>query len=175
MILFAAPHQDDEALFGAYTLIRFKPVVYIATRSEIQRKRDGITNAQRTLESVNACQLAGCGVRFGECLDTEVTIEAIISELRHAAPELVFAPAIQGGNKHHDIIGNACDWVFGKKVIHYSTYTKDDLHPRGNIEIIPSIEEIRIKNAMLDCYTSQHKINAPHFDAVRNKSEYWIA
>ena len=37
--LFLAPHNDDEALFGAYIIQTYKPLVVILTDSYIQYER----------------------------------------------------------------------------------------------------------------------------------------
>jgi hypothetical protein len=43
--VFLSPHHDDETLFGAFTLLRERPLVVIVTDSYVQFNRgDGITN-----------------------------------------------------------------------------------------------------------------------------------
>ena len=46
MKLHLSPHNDDESLFAAYTLIREKPTVLIISDSDMQLDR-GISAAQR--------------------------------------------------------------------------------------------------------------------------------
>jgi len=59
------------------------------------------------------------------------------------------------------------------KTIFYSTYTKEDLTPKGDIEIFPINDvEMKLKVEALNCYPSQIGINRPHFDAVLEKPEY---
>ena len=60
MKLFLSPHPDDETLFGAFTLMREKPLVVIITDSYIQQNRgENITPQQRFQESVNAMKILG--------------------------------------------------------------------------------------------------------------------
>lgn len=176
MNLFLSPHNDDEALFGAYTLMREHPLVVVVTDSYIQFNRgDGITRMQRRNESAEAMKLLGCPLIFGAIPDNELNLILAKRLLENFSGfDTVYAPAIQGGNTHHDLIGQAADQVFGDKVLHYATYTKTELWTTGTREIVPSEEEIWRKNRALDCYQSQILLpsTAPHFAAVRGRSEW---
>ena len=169
-----APHNDDEALFASYTIMRFKPKVIVVTRSIKQETRH-IRYHTRNNETRLAMETLGVEFELFDIPETELTVDNLSERLQTLTANIIFAPALQGGHPHHDIVCIASDNVFGGKVIHYATYTKDNLTPVGNIEIIPTQEEIELKNKALDCYASQFPWNQSHFDAVRNKSEYWIA
>lgn len=176
MNLLIAPHNDDEALFAAYTLMREKPLVLIVTDSFIQFNRgDGITRLQRRNETLAAMKLAGCPVIFGGIPDNELNLILVkrLLENFHGF-EKVYAPAVQGGNAQHDMIGQAAMVTF--PVTQYTTYTKTELWTIGKTEVVPTQEEIDLKNKMLDCYQSQIQLpsTAPHFAAVRGKSEWLI-
>ena len=176
--VFLAPHNDDETLFGAFTLIRKKPLVVVITDSHIQPNRGdiGCDSETRRQETINACAVAGCPVVFLGIKDTELTEELLRERLRPFNPETIYAPAVQGGNRHHDIVGRVAKELFGENCKFYTTYTKTELHTEGTYEIKPVHDELEIKNQMLTCYKSQLKLAStkPHFDAVRGKSE-WLS
>jgi LmbE family N-acetylglucosaminyl deacetylase len=116
------------------------------------------------------CPIIRLGLR-----DDDVTEEQIEQKLRELPePSEVYAPALQGGNVHHDMVHRVALKVFGKKVTQYTTYTKTELYTTGNIEIFPSANEKNIKRHALECYQSQLAINGPHFLAVVGKSEWLI-
>lgn len=177
-IVAIIPHNDDESLFLAYTLIRSRPLVIVVTDSYIQPERGGIfsgcTAEVRRQETIEAMKIAGCPVLFMGIKDTELTEEIFRERIKHLNPETIYAPAVQGGNLQHDIIGKVCYELFKGRCERYTTYTKTDLYTTSNWEIVPTIKEIETKNAMLDCYKSQINLPStkPHFDAVRNKSEW---
>lgn len=177
-IVFISIHNDDESLYGAYTLMRLKPLVIICTTSHIQPNRGdkGCDAYTRNQETLDAMKLAGCPVVFLGIKDTELTEDILKERLRGLTPETIYVPAIQGGNPQHDIVGKVGMELFGRKCERYTTYTKTELWTKGGWEITPTQQEIELKNRMLDCYVSQLNLpsTAPHFAAVRNKSEWLI-
>lgn len=177
-IVFLAPHNDDEALYGAYTLMRHKPLVIIVTDSYIQPERGdiGCDADTRRKETIAAMKLVGCPVLFLGIKDTELTEELLRERLSGLNPETIYIPAIQGGNPQHDLIGKVGLDMFGKACERYCTYTKTELHTIGGWELKPTYAEMKLKNQMLDCYKSQLELPStkPHFDAVRNQSEWLL-
>lgn len=170
------PHNDDDSLFLAYTLLREKPLVVICTDSYIQYERgDQITAEQRRNETREAMKILGCPVIFLGIKDTELTGDRLEEVLKYFKADVVYAPAVQGGNGQHDIVGQVAKLVF-PNVIQYTTYTKTELWTKGSQEIKPSRTESILKNQALDCYKSQINLGstAPHFTAVRSKSEFYI-
>lgn len=175
MKILLSPHNDDEALFASYTLLREKPLVVIVTDGYIQYERgDQITAEQRRNETREAMKILGCPVIFLGIKDTELTGDILENALRYFKADTVYAPAVQGGNGQHDIVGQVAKLVF-PKVIQYTTYTRTELWTKGATEIVPTQAEIDLKNKALDCYTSQINLGAtaPHFKAVRNRSEFY--
>lgn len=178
MNLFISPHPDDEALFGAFTLMREKPLVVIATDSWIQFNRgDNITADQRWQETLEAMKIVGCSVlRLG--IRDDVINEWVVKDKlsRFANFERIYAPAVQGGNPHHDLIGEVVKYLFGSRATQYSTYSKEELYIKGNFELVPTPEELDLKNKMLECYKSQLALDAtrPHFEVMKGKSEWYI-
>lgn len=176
--LWISPHNDDETLFGAYTLMRYHPVVLVVTDSYIQFERgDGITAEQRRQETLAAMRLLGCPVVWGGIRDADLN-EYNCRNLFESFENFdrVYAPMVQGGNVHHDIIGTVAAQMF-PNLIRYPTYTKTELWTPEGVSVIPEPDEIILKNKALDCYQSQINLPStrPHFDAVRNKCEWLVA
>lgn len=175
--LFIEPHQDDAILFGAFTLMREKPLVLSLTDSFIQPNRGekGCSAAERRQETIEACKLLGCPVVFAGLRDDSLDkcqIEGVLS--RFHGFDKVYAPAIQGGNAQHDLIGE-CVKKWRPDVIQYTTYTKTELYTEGDIEITPSKIEQELKLKALGCYPSQLNLRStrPHFEAIAGKSEWY--
>ncbi len=178
-VIFLAPHNDDESLFGAYTLMRHKPLVIVVTDSWIQPSRgeQGCEDWQRRNETIEAMKLAGCPVVFMGISDVALTEEILRDRLKFFNPETVYIPAQQGGNKQHDLVNKVALELFGRsRCEQYSTYSKTQLYIPEGYEIKPTQIEMELKNKMLDCYTSQINLKStkPHFDAVRNQSEWLL-
>ena len=179
MKLFLAPHSDDETLFGAYTIMREKPLVFIVTESHIQTNRGekGCDGDTRWEESKRAMELLGTSVVRLGIKDFELTKGQLLNFFKFTLSgfEEVYAPALQEGNPHHDIVGEAAQEIFGKKVKFYSTYKKGEWFSKGNIEVVPTEEEFELKKKALNCYTSQLNLTStrPHFEAaIRERSEW---
>lgn len=178
MKLFISPHSDDSVLYGAFTLLRERPLVLTVTDSYIQANRgDPVTTDQRWLEDIEAMKILNCPLIFGSIRD-DVIDEWAVKDLlgKFYNFEKVYAPAVQGGNKDHDLIGRLAKERFGDKVIQYSTYAPQQFYTLGTKEIIGTPEEMELKNKALDCYKSQVSLEstAKHFSEVRGKSEWYI-
>lgn len=178
-IILIEPHQDDSVLFAAYTLMRLRPLVISVTSSHIQPNRGdiGCDENTRRKETVEAMKILGCPVLFMDIPDTELTEENFRQRLYGLNPETVYIPAAQGGNKQHDLINKVCMEYFGRdRCEQYSTYKRNEFFTEEGYEIKPTHSEIELKNKALDCYKSQLQLPStlPHFEAVRNKSEWLI-
>lgn len=178
-ILLISPHCDDESLFCSYLLMRHRPLVIICTESFIQYERGDLSCDAETRrnESIAAMKLAGCPVVFLGIKDTELTEDVLRERLAPFNPETIYIPALQGGNPQHDLVNKVALELFGRnKCEQYSTYTKTQLYVPEGYEIKPTIQEMELKNKMLDCYKSQLNLPStkPHFDAVRGKSEWLL-
>lgn len=177
--ILISPHNDDETLFGAFTLIREKPLVLSVTDSWIQPNRGdrGCSADERWQETVEACKVLGCPVTRGQIRDDALTVENTRELLeRFRGFVRVYIPAIQGGNWQHDLISRVAQDVFGSACVQYTTYTKTELWTKGNIEIIPTEEEYQMKLKALGCYQSQLNLNStrPHFAAVVEGRSEWL-
>jgi glycosyltransferase involved in cell wall biosynthesis len=180
-IIFLEPHQDDAFLYGFYTLLRLKPLLISVTSSFIQPERGdvGCDAETRNNETIEAAKIAGCPVVFLNIKDTELTEETIRERLKGFNPEKAYIPAQHdNGNPQHNLIGKVALELFGKdKCEQYCTYVRGDFNiVKGSFEVKPVHNEAELKNKALDCFRSQLALpsTAPHFAAVRGKSE-WLA
>lgn len=179
-IIFIEPHQDDSVLFGAYTLMRYKPLIISVTSAYIQSDRGdtGCDANTRRKETIEAAKIVGCPVVFLDIPDKELTEEILRERLKHFNPETIYVPAIhEGGNPHHNIVGKVGYELFGKRCERYCSYANGSFEiVKGSWEIRPTQTEMELKNKMLDCYQSQINLpsTAPHFSAVRNLSEWLL-
>lgn len=177
-VIFLAPHNDDETLYGAFTLMRVKPLVVVVTDSYIQPERGdvGCDAETRRKETIEAMKIAECPVVFLGIKDTELTEEVLRERLRQFNTEQIYVPAIQGGNAQHDLVGKVAMELFGHRCERYTTYTKTELYTRGNYEVKPKPDETYKKRQMLLCYASQLELNStlPHFQAVIDQSEWLL-
>jgi LmbE family N-acetylglucosaminyl deacetylase len=181
MKLLLSPHNDDECLFAAYTLMREKPLVIIVTDSNAQLDK-GVTAEMRREESRRGCEALGVAVVFlglkdGSLKENEADLRERLAPFASLDWKRVYAPSVQGGHDDHDAVGEVASSMF-TGVSYYSTYAEGEhFTPEGKgIEPKPTQAEIDLKNKALDCYVSQIGIieNKRHFDAVRGKSEFLI-
>lgn len=108
MNLFISPHCDDETLFGAYTIMREKPIVaifkdvlHIYRHDESRAALDWLELPRDNIKFISALHELGTDY------------------------EKVYAPAMQGGHPFHDEVCELAIRQFGAKVVLYSTYTKN--------------------------------------------------
>ena len=139
---------------------------------------EGVTAQQRREESRRACELLGVPVVFLGLKDG--TLEQQKDDLKRRLEPFasqrwshVYAPAIQGGHKDHDALGDVVSTMFSP-VSYYATYAAGELFSPAGREIEPTPEEVELKNRALDCYPSQILLarTGSRFDAVRGRSEY---
>lgn len=188
MKLFLSPHNDDEALFGAFTIMRERAAVAIVFDSMIQEQRGaGITAPDRRMETLEAMDiLAGedddgitewePDVRllgFSDAAPDPFAIEAAFRKF--GQPDMVYAPAVEvDGHPHHNLVGELAAKVF-TNVTHYMTYTKAGKSVGREVPIEDGAW-IGRKLRALACYESQHRIDPrigcwPHF--TRDLTEYY--
>ena len=152
-------------MFAAFTIMRLKPLVLIATDDD---RNERIASIRRS-ECRQAVKLLGAEVRFLAIPESKLTVGLLQEKLHRYRNCLTFAPAKQGGHPHHDIVADSVE-----EAIRYATYTKSNLSPVGNVEVRPTEDEARRKMEALSYYKSQIPQNQAHFDAVRGKSEFYV-
>jgi LmbE family N-acetylglucosaminyl deacetylase len=184
--VFLSPHHDDETLFGAFTLLRERPLVVIVTDSYAQFNRgDGITNETRWAEARAATEILGCEVSGLGIRDDRITLIDVVDALRELWEECslredrldgVYAPAIQHGHPHHDLIGQAALQVFRGWVPMWQYSTYSPMSPfyanHGEIEVKGKPRERELKARAMDCYRSQYPRSWRHFKEADGKSEW---
>jgi len=159
--------------------MREKPLVLIVTDAHIQTNRgevgcDSITRWNETVKAMN--MLDTTVFRLG-IPDYDLSYHFFANFLKASFGniDVVYAPAIQGGSPHHDIVSRAAHAIFGDKVVEYSTYGGGEFFSKGEIEIVPTEEEYELKKKALECYASQRNLPSTkrHFDdAIAAKSEW---
>lgn len=179
-----SPHDDDAALFAAVTCLRERPTVVVVADSYIQPARGelGCSATERAAETERAHAVLGCPTQRLGLRDDTLTLEDVKQALT-ALPDVsaVYAPALEGGHPHHDLVATAAVQMFPLTTLRcYSTYAKlsaydaPDLQPVGTDEVTPTEDEAARKMDALRCYESQLRINLPHFQAVTGRSE-WLS
>ena len=164
--LFISPHNDDECLFGSWTLLRENPTVLIVYDSFTQPSRDnaGCDANTRRLETLSAMNVLGIkDVQFLGISYLETNKEQIREALGDfAAADIahVWAPAVEtNGHEQHNAVGQIVLEMFGVPLTRYMTYTRSNGKSRGRA-----------------CYRSQIEIPRlgcwPHF--VNDLREYYV-
>lgn len=178
--IFLAPHSDDEALFGTFTLLRVKPLVVVCTDGTSHREKFGIPLEDRRKESRDACKILGVDVIFLGIPEEELTVDRLQEELfvngliepfNCESGGFMFLPTKTGGSPHHDIVSDISKRLAGP-ILYYSTYSRENFTPAGEMPLFPTPKEKHLKEKALACYCSQLVINKPHFDAVKDVPEY---
>jgi LmbE family N-acetylglucosaminyl deacetylase len=151
--VFLSPHNDDETLFGSFTLLRERPRVITVLRSHVQEQRGtGVTYQER--EAENAAALEVLGIAEWEQWtypDDDPPWSEIRDRLASVPAERVYAPAIERrGHAHHNAIGELANAAWPGKVIHYTTYTTWGRTRRGD-EVPWEHEWVLLKLRALSC------------------------
>lgn len=162
MDLFLAPHNDDETLWGSWTILRYHPHVIVCLRSQVQENRGArITAAVRETETYQALRWLGDPTweqwGYSDADPDWRDIEQRMGEFDLAYPDLerVFAPAQEeDGHEHHDAIGYYARKVFGDRVQPYLTYRRGYGRSVGTeVPFEPSWPAKKLR--ALSCYESQ--------------------
>jgi hypothetical protein len=181
--LFVSPHNDDAVLFGAFTLLREKPMVLTVFDSFVQVDRGyPECNADaRRAEDVKAVSVClGCAIHSGYVPDNLTKAAAApkvyeVLSMWRRMPE-VWLPAVEGaGNEQHNLVGELGLEIFkGAKIHRYLTYTRTGGKSTGGTLVTPDGPMVLKKLQALACYRTQLQINAlgcwPHF--LRDQYEY---
>lgn len=179
MKLFVSPHNDDETLFGAFTILREKPLVVIVFDSYVQWNRGlKVTAIERQLETKAAMNILGVQVEFlGFRDDMPVGELDIAYKLEQYKAEEIFLPAYEeDGHHHHNTVAEVTRVMQGnfRSYLTYTTKGKSiSAHP------VPLFDPkwIALKHRAMACYESQMSLDSrmgcwPHF--MRSISEYYV-
>lgn len=179
--VFLSPHDDDHALFGAFTCIREKPTVVVVFDSYVQKERGlPITREQRLSETDRACEQLGCKlpIRLG-FRDTDLSVSPMKIWLRldemavGLSNRTIYAPADEpNGHPQHNMVSVAA----GRDAIKYLTYTTAGKSTSPREVKIEDPRWIAMKLRALACYESQFLPAAgcvEHFIG-RSLQEYYL-
>jgi LmbE family N-acetylglucosaminyl deacetylase len=146
--LLISPHCDDESLF-CWSILQKKPIVVIVCDGTTHLKF-GVTPEDRRKETQKAMDKLGLEVKFLGFREKELISEELMYEFKKLKkkykPDIVYAPALEGGNQDHDLVSTASS-VFNY-VEYYKTYTEKEITGKD-----------RAPKLILDCYKSQIRIN----------------
>lgn len=166
MKLFLSPHNDDETLFGAFTIMRESPMVVVVYDGYVQRNRGAtkFSNFERRHETNFAlAQLGHPGAKFLGMRDDAASMpEDVVFRLRAVIDvdqkfETVYAPLYDlDGHEQHNIVALAASCLDADKIIRYSTYTRSGGRQVTANEVTPTDGGmIARKHRALACYMSQ--------------------
>jgi LmbE family N-acetylglucosaminyl deacetylase len=181
--LFLSPHNDDETLFGAFTILRESKdlIVAIVFDSQVQVNAGNATcgRTERRLETLEALSILGISsplltAFLGFPDDRPILSWSFFADAVHKIGEFesVYAPAVEdGGHDQHNFVGRMADMFFPNRVTHYMTYTN-----RGKSIGTPVRYEadwpVR-KLRALACYTSQIALPSTRDHFLRDQNEYY--
>jgi LmbE family N-acetylglucosaminyl deacetylase len=182
--LFLAPHNDDESLFGAFTIARERAHVVVVLRSHYQAKRwpgYDCTFQRRELETAAAVAELGASWEQWEGFDDrDPDWNAIGAQLRTLDLDrrnwtTVYAPLPEhGGHDHHNELGVLAAEIWPTQVRFYPTYTRENGRSVAGERVDPQPAEVVAKLRALACYGSQIEnwLCRPHF--LRPLDEYVV-
>jgi len=181
MKLFVSPHNDDETLFGAFTIQRERPHVAIVFDSYIQVDRGyPQCNAEaRRKETIRALACLGAGpVHFLGLKDSEqYMVEDVREALSGLSPSMVWFPYWEEhGHPQHNIVSSAAAAAFdGARQFRYLTYTRFGKTVNGS-PVATNGAMLHKKMKALLCYRTQIETDGAgcwqHF--MRDQSEYVV-
>lgn len=146
--VFLAPHNDDETLFGAFTILKYRPRVIVCYPSV----RDYGAPELRARETREACEILGASaVEQWDGRSLGVKLRALEAERR---PAVVWAPHPRASHPEHRAVAELARDVFGDRVRGYHTYD-DGGKVRAGVEVAHETEWIETKLRALLRYPSQ--------------------
>jgi LmbE family N-acetylglucosaminyl deacetylase len=179
--VFLSPHNDDETLFGAFTIMQnyqdIEVVVVYDSFVQVSRGHEASTATVRRNETLAALALMGVSgkqVTFLGMRDDDPCRHQDITPLLEPWRQYqIYAPLYEiDGNKHHNAVAYAVTRNAFDNVTRYLTYTSagkstsgNQVHPRHGVDV-------RMKFAALLCYRSQFMVPdcVPHF--MRSQEEF---
>lgn len=160
--LLLAPHNDDETLFAAYTILRYKPHVVVCTAAYLQQLRGETTAtyADRAVETARALALLDAtswqqlAVR-DDNPDWDMLERCLVQVDAEQAWDTVLVPEWEeGGHEHHNIVHDVAKKVFDGRCVGYMTYRRGHERSKG-VEVAAEQGWASRKFAAMACYQSQ--------------------
>jgi len=184
-----APHNDDETLFAAYTLMRECPQVVVALRDvdNYSRRRESETfEAVYQLTGQEGYEQWTFDASNPDWRSMSAAIEALGDEY-----DVVYAPAVLGeqngypdparpprtgwGVLQHDHIGHLASAALGDKVRPYCLYTRWGGRHVGEREVVPTATEIARKLSAMSVYLSAIEVAATRSWFLTPDLREWLA
>lgn len=178
--ILLSPHNDDEGLFAAYTLLRHRPRVLVVLDGG-RSKRYHPPPEVRAAESAAAMEILGCDFEhLGFPLERATLNWDAVEERLRAEPDPahVWAPFPEhDGHRHHNRLAEAAIRIWPGRVSFYTTYhVREDGWPIRTVigdpvPVEPGWPEL--KRQALGCYRSQIESpgTAMHFDRPLDEYE----
>lgn len=166
MNLFLAPHNDDEALFGTYTLLRHHPLVLVCFDG--RRRRHYVPSAVREAETAAALAILGCQYHQLHVQCDPPDWGQLEQVLRRFEPGHVWAPLPEpDGHSHHNGVGELAARLWPTRCTYYATYTMTGGRSQVGERVEPEPGWEDLKRQALACYASQlaRPGTRPHFEA----------
>jgi LmbE family N-acetylglucosaminyl deacetylase len=194
--LFVSPHNDDEVLFGAFTLMTEKPYVAVVYDSYIQDERGlpGCYWKNRRSETIAACAVLGIPSEHifflgfpdnkpevpGQIASRLLTVKHLVSLQTNPAIledwETVYAPVQYSpkGNAQHNKVGIACAIAFSASQLKfYHTYTASGkVIGNKRVPVPENMPAVQLKLRALAEYTSQLAQWSTRDHFLREQYEY---
>ncbi len=182
MKLFISPHDDDHALFGAFTCLREHPILVVVFDGHVQAARGcKVTAEERARETERAALVLGCPIviRLGfSDADPGVTpadvLQAINMKTHGERVDYWYLPADEvDGHAQHNMVAQITPV---RNCTRYLTYTKHGKSTSENKVKIEHGSYIGAKLRALSMYESQMQLDPrmgcwPHF--LRSQEEYY--
>lgn len=118
-VLFS-PHNDDETLFAAFTLLRHRPHVVVCFESTGDYGDAKVREAETLDAAVNV--LGAAGVTQWSARGVADLVERMVAMDRETTPARVWAPDPQASHPDHIAVATAAAKVFGSRLTTYHTY-----------------------------------------------------
>ena len=182
MKVFVSPHDDDHALFGAFTCLRERPVLVVVFDGHIQQQRGfRVTAEDRAKETAIAADILECSrvVRLGfsdavKSPNPARMFAEIAEHLDWCSVTDWYLPAIEvDGHHQHNAVGMLN--MYAHAVTHYLTYTTKGKSTHGRLVEVERDDWIASKLQALSVYKSQMENGLgcrPHF--LRSQEEYYL-
>lgn len=164
MKLFLSPHNDDETLFGAFTILRERPRVIVCYDSAAAQRVYGRPEIRED-ESRQACTILEAETieQWHMPPGDENFLHSRLSTLMFAGTiEHVWAPNLDCSHPDHRMLAEVAADVFGDKLTTYHTY-KDGVRVEGWSVPILGDDWVGRKLQALACYRSQFHTPARQF------------
>lgn len=155
--VFLAPHNDDETLFGTFTLLREQPRVITLLRGDAQEERGiAVTSSEREAETAAALDVLGVTAwEQWPYSDIDTPWQEVRDRLASLRASHVYAPSVErGGHRHHNAVGAIARMLWPGKVTFYTTYTNRGRTTKGR-EVPWEHHWVLLKLQALACYRSQ--------------------